>query len=130
MNSFFSIGETFINWYYNTLNSKPEEIKRVYSESSVVTFDGKKFQGKNENGNVKIVDFLNTDDMKKAKYMVVHFAVQPSMSSCLMILVQGIVVPDESKPKVDFSFEDTFFVNVSEERTSFMILNHIHTLSD
>ena len=130
MENFFSTGQSFVNWYYNTLNSKPEEIKRVYCESSVVSFNGKNFQGKNENGNLKIVDFLNSEEMKKSKYMVIHFAAQPSISNCILILVHGIVIPDESKPKIDFSFEDAFFVNVSEEKEYYMILNHVHALSD
>ena len=130
MEAFFNTGETFLGWYIHSLNSNPEDLYRVYNEYSIVSFDGKEFQGIDEDGKLKIIKYLCSKEMKKAKYMIVHFSVQPSVCNCILICAQGIVIPDDSKPKEDKSFDMAFYVNISQSKNVFTVINQIYAISE
>ena len=130
MDQFYSTGESFANWFYNTLNTNPSKVETIFNEYSVATIEGKEFQGKDENGKIKIMNYLTSEEAKKSRYMIVHFTVQPSIENCLLILVHGIVVPDYSKPTEDKSFDAAFFVHLGQKNHSFQLINYVYSISE
>ena len=130
MQSYFKKGQNFAQWFIQSLNSDPKLLKKVLNKYSVISYNGKDFQGYNENKELKFIEFLLSDEMKKAKYMGVHVDVQPSLQNCILIALQGIVVPDESKPNEDKSFDSTLFIHLNVKNDSITLLNFVFLMSE
>lgn len=130
MEEFWSKGQSFITWYFNKLNTTPNELEAVYNNDTLVQFNGKTFQGRNEKGKLKILEYLTSPEMLKAKYKIVDYTVQPSIENCILIMVQGYVIPDCDNPKFDQSFDSAFFVHLVSINNSFVILNQVYAISE
>lgn len=130
MAQFWKKGASFINWYFNKLNTDPEDLEIVYNNDSIVQFNKQTFQGRNEEGKLKIIEYLSSPDMKKAKYKIVDYTTQPSIENCIFIMVQGYVIPDEAHPEVDQSFDFSIFVHLAKQDNAFLVLNQFYAISE
>ena len=97
--SFEDIGKAFVGHYYNLFDAnKRSELGALYQETSMLTFEGEKFQGRD-----KIVGKLTTLNFQTVKHQLTTVDAQPTTGSGIIVFVSGNLAVDGADTPLKFS---------------------------
>mmetsp|Transcript_14073 Transcript_14073/g.21342 ORF Transcript_14073/g.21342 Transcript_14073/m.21342 type:complete len:186 (+) Transcript_14073:3-560(+) len=94
------IAQAFVNFYYQTFDTNRGNLASLYTESSMLTFEGTPFQGA-----MAIKDKLTSLPFQQVAHKVVTLDVQPLPGNPqgIIVLVCGDLVVDGDKKSLKFS---------------------------
>ncbi|KAM4550040.1 nuclear transport factor 2 [Fundulus heteroclitus] len=88
------IGEGFVQEYYNQFdNTNRMGLANLYSPNACLTWEGSPFQGREAIAN-KLVSL----PFKRIKHIITEQDSQPTIDSCILIMVFGQLQADEDPP--------------------------------
>ncbi|XP_005797441.1 nuclear transport factor 2-like [Xiphophorus maculatus] len=88
------IGESFVQEYYNQFdNTNRMALANLYSPSACLTWEGSPFQGREAIAN-KLVNL----PFKQIKHVITEQDSQPTIDSCILIMVFGQLKADDDPP--------------------------------
>ena len=82
-------GQEFIHWYYTNFNENKEEIRNVYDESTLITFQDNQITGINRKGELNIMEKILSPSLIEMTKKPITITAQPSISGTVLICVQG-----------------------------------------
>jgi len=116
------VAKAFVSYYYNTFDSDRSQLRALYKEVSMFTFEGVQAIGVEP-----ICTKITTLPFQRVIHKVATIDAQPSNPNmgCVTILVTGqLLIDEESNPQF---FSELF--QLVQEGTSFWIYNDIFRLN-
>ena len=96
---FDSIGRQFVQHYYNTFDANRSTLGPLYSEQSLLTFEGEQFQGAQS-----IVSKLVGLPFQKIKHELVRADCQPNpQNNGVVVFVVGKLFVDDNQAQLMFA---------------------------
>jgi len=92
-----AVGTEFVKFYYQSFDSNRASLDALYTDSSLLTFEGAQISGKQA-----IMEKLVGLPMQKVAHQVETMDVQPSPSG-LLVYVTGALMVDDSPAPMKFS---------------------------
>jgi len=122
--SFQELADAFVNWYYDKLNNKRDELELVYNNESLVTFQDIQIYGQNARGQLNIIERLLSEGLKEMTKKPLHVTAQPCVGNTVLICVQGSMrmSPEEVE---ELSFFENFVIGKDNESGGFFICNQV-----
>eukprot|EP00440_Ansanella_granifera_P068347 gb/GFBE01074149.1/.p1 GENE.gb/GFBE01074149.1/~~gb/GFBE01074149.1/.p1 ORF type:complete len:123 (+),score=35.63 gb/GFBE01074149.1/:1-369(+) len=96
--AFQQIGEQFCQHYYQTFDSNRAGLMPLYSDQSMLTFEGEQFQGAQN-----ITQKLASLPFTKVQHQIVKCDCQPSMNDGVLIFVTGNLLVDDNQNPLKFA---------------------------
>mmetsp|Transcript_55614 Transcript_55614/g.161119 ORF Transcript_55614/g.161119 Transcript_55614/m.161119 type:complete len:124 (+) Transcript_55614:99-470(+) len=97
--AFQQVGEQFVQHYYQTFDSNRAGLASLYSEASMLTFEGEQFQGA-QNITQKLVSL----PFQKVRHQVVKCDCHPNPSeNGVIIFVTGNLLVDDNQNPLKFA---------------------------
>lgn len=120
MNPMFEkIGQEFAKTYYGLFDSNRAALATLYTDLSMLTFEGDQFQGAQA-----IVKKITELPFKVVQHIITTVDCQPSRDNGVLVFVVGQLKTDNDPPH---SFSQTF--QLFEKDTSYFVLNDMFRLS-
>ena len=102
------IGESFVLEYYNQFdNTNRMDLGNLYSNCALLTWEGTHFHGKEA-----IAGKLTNLPFKRIKHIITEQDCQPTVDSCILIMVFGQLQVDDDPP---MAFHEVFMLK-SQDR--------------
>ncbi|PXF47777.1 Nuclear transport factor 2 [Gracilariopsis chorda] len=117
------IGTAFVNYYYSIFDSNRENLRPLYKDQSVLTFEGQKCMGADE-----IMNKLTSLGLKQVKHKIITMDVQPTLAvqpNGILVSVSGNLVLDNEQNPVKFA--QCFYL--LPEGSNFWVQNDIFRLN-
>ena len=118
------IGQAFVEHYYSTFDEDRSELGPLYTNESMLSFEGDGIMGAND-----IVQYLVELKFETVKHVVNTMDVQPSASGGLIVFVSGNLYVDhhlEEEPK-PINFAQVF--QLMEAGDTFVVANDLFRLN-
>eukprot|EP01129_Flabellula_baltica_P015085 TRINITY_DN7457_c0_g1_i1.p1 TRINITY_DN7457_c0_g1~~TRINITY_DN7457_c0_g1_i1.p1 ORF type:complete len:137 (-),score=29.14 TRINITY_DN7457_c0_g1_i1:47-403(-) len=112
MSDFASIGQQFVNHYYNVFDSNREGLRGLYSDNSMLTFEGDQIGGSSG-----IMEKLT--GLPACQHRIVNIDCQPCPADGVLVFVSGDLLVDENPLK----FSQVF--NLQPANGSYYVLNDL-----
>lgn len=116
---FEKIGREFAKTYYGLFDSNRAALANLYTDLSMLTFEGDQFQGAQA-----IVKKITELPFKVVQHIITTVDCQPSRDNGVLVFVVGQLKTDNDPPH---SFSQTF--QLFEKDTSYFVLNDMFRLS-
>ncbi|CAD7967650.1 unnamed protein product [Amoebophrya sp. A25] len=118
---FAQIGEQFVQHFYNTFDTNRMGLTQLYTNDSMLTFEGEAFQGQQ-----KIMEKLNNLKFSKIAHKLTKVDCQPNpFNNGVMIFVTGDLKVDEDDNVLKFA--EVF--HLVPHGGSFIIINDMFRLN-
>ncbi|PPQ67657.1 hypothetical protein CVT25_012685 [Psilocybe cyanescens] len=117
-----TIAKQFVDYYYKTFSEGRANLKALYRDNSMLTFEGIPIQGA-----VAIIEKLEALPFAKVQHKVTTLDAQPSSPavSSLIVSVTGLLLVDDSENPLNFS--QVF--QLIPEGTTYYVFNDIFRLN-
>ncbi|EFJ44675.1 hypothetical protein VOLCADRAFT_76233 [Volvox carteri f. nagariensis] len=116
-----AVGNAFLDYFYNLFATNRAALASLYQDSSLLTFEGAKFQGQQN-----IINKLTTMPFQKVAVQRDTVDIQPSISGGILIFVTGKLMPEgESIP---LKFSQAFHL-MPTPASSFVVTNDMFRLN-
>ncbi|RHZ49164.1 hypothetical protein Glove_529g32 [Diversispora epigaea] len=110
----------FINYYYSVFCSDRNNLRPLYREQSMLTFEGAPHQGVNN-----IIEKMTSLPFQRVAHRIASLDAQPSISNGIFVVVTGeLLVDDEQNPQ---RFTQAF--QLIPEGSTYWVLNDIFRLN-
>jgi len=97
--NFQGIGQDFVKHYYQTFDTNRPNLAALYSNDSMLTFEGQQFQGAQA-----IMTQLTSLPFKKVQHQVVKCDCQPNPSNGgVIVFVTGQLIVDDENQALQFA---------------------------
>lgn len=96
--AFQQIGEQFCQHYYQTFDSNRAGLHPLYSQQSMLTFEGDQFQGADA-----IVQKIMSLPFQKVQHQIVKCDCQPSVNEGIVIFITGNLLVDDNANPLKFA---------------------------
>eukprot|EP00347_Sterkiella_histriomuscorum_P015825 403355544 len=96
MADFMQIGEQFVSHYYNVFDNSRPGLKELYTNDSMLTFEGEQFQGA-----AAILEKFNS--FGTIKHQIKSFDAQPSVNNGILCFASGDLFIDGGENPVKFA---------------------------
>ena len=96
--AFQQIGEQFCQHYYQTFDSNRAGLHPLYSQQSMLTFEGDQFQGADA-----IVQKIMSLPFTKVQHQIVKCDCQPSVNDGIVIFITGNLLVDDNANPLKFA---------------------------
>eukprot|EP01084_Bolivina_argentea_P072512 131662_1 len=117
------IGRAFVKHYYEQFDSNRKNLANLFTNKSMMTYEGKGFQGQNN-----IMQRLTSLGFNKIKHEPKTMDCQPSGANGILVIVTGDVYVDDSKNPIKFS--ETFQLMPTDQSCrQFWIHNDVFRLN-
>ncbi|KDR81855.1 hypothetical protein GALMADRAFT_240106 [Galerina marginata CBS 339.88] len=95
-----AVAKQFVDFYYQTFAADRKNLKALYREHSMLTFEGTPIQG-----NTAITEKLESLPFAKVQHKVTTLDAQPSSPNVASVLVSvtGLLLVDDSENPLNFS---------------------------
>jgi hypothetical protein len=93
---FIAIGQQFVQHYYNVFDTNRPNLKELYTEESMLTFEGEQFKGV-----AGILDKFNS--FGTIQHVIKSFDAQPSVNNGILCFISGDLHIDGSENPVKFA---------------------------
>jgi len=95
-----AIAKQFVDFYYQTFAADRKNLKALYRDDSMLTFEGSPIQG-----TVAILEKLESLPFQKVQHKVTTLDAQPSSPTAANVLVSvtGVLLVDDSENPLNFS---------------------------
>lgn len=104
MADFNSIGVQFVEYYYNLFQTNRTELHTLFTENSMLSFEGEHFKG-----TVAIIQKFQSLGLKSIAHQIITHDVQPSSSpGGIIVFVTGLLTMDQDAP---LKFTQVFHLN-------------------
>ena len=94
------IAKVFVDFYYSNFDADRNNLRNVYKDISMLTFEGQQIQGVNG-----IIEKLNSLGFKRIEHKIQTIDAQPSHPSAgsLIVSVTGLLLTDDEQNPQRFS---------------------------
>ena len=117
--AFEELGKAFVSHYYTTMAGNREKLSELYSDTSMMTFEGVPCQGK-----ANICEKLSSLSFKTIQHNITSLDCQPVLGLTsgdgVLVMVMGQLKTDDDPPH---SFAQSFVLQKSA--TNFYIANEV-----
>ncbi|CAG8642346.1 7535_t:CDS:2 [Dentiscutata erythropus] len=113
------IATEFTNYYYNLFCTAREQLKPLYRDQSMLTFEGQPFQGANN-----IIEKLTSLPFQRVQHKVDTVDAQPNFNGGIFVCVTGALQSDNDQPQ-----RFAQFFQLIPDGTSYYVLNDIFRLN-
>ena len=118
MSDFTEIGTQFVNHFYQTFNSGKETLMALFSDQSMLTFEGEQFMGQQA-----IYDKISS--FGKLTHSDLTLDIQPSANNGIVVFVSGSLQIDENPAMM---FTEVFHLQQGGAQ-GYFVLNDIFRLN-
>mmetsp|Transcript_46206 Transcript_46206/g.81291 ORF Transcript_46206/g.81291 Transcript_46206/m.81291 type:complete len:125 (-) Transcript_46206:96-470(-) len=119
--NFLEVGQQFAQHYYSTFASNRAGLSALYSDQSMMTYEGNQFQGA-----AAITAHINGLPLKSVRYGKQTLDCQPSPPGGILVYVTGEMFVDDSPNPLKFA---QVFHLVQSASGNFFILNDMFRLN-
>ncbi|PNW80399.1 hypothetical protein CHLRE_07g316000v5 [Chlamydomonas reinhardtii] len=116
-----AVGRAFLDYFYGLFSTNRAGLASLYQESSLLTFEGNKFQGQQA-----IIQKLTTMPFSNVAVQRDTIDIQPSISGGILIFVTGKLMPEGENMPLKFS--QTFHL-MPTPNNSFVVTNDMFRLN-
>ncbi|CAN8067523.1 unnamed protein product [Agarophyton chilense] len=120
------IGKAFVNHYYNIFDTNRENLRSLYKDPSILTFEGEMCLGPDN-----IIQKLTNLPLQKVRHQIVSMDCQPTSAvqpNGILISVSGNLVLDNEQIPVKFA-QCFYLLPVPGESQSFWVSNDVFRLN-
>ncbi|GIQ82639.1 hypothetical protein KIPB_003808 [Kipferlia bialata] len=120
-NQFDQVAQGFVQYYYACFDDvqKRGELRNVYTEMSLLTFQGRRYQGV-----TNIMEKLGALGFQTVAHRVNSIEAQPTFNNSVLVQVAGEMVTDGETDK-PVQFCETFTLTKVAGQESYFVLNDI-----
>jgi len=117
------IAKQFVQHYYTNFESNRTKLATLYQDHSMLTFEGDKFQGRNN-----IMKKLTNLNIQSIKHQVTSFDVQPTVGNGLIVFVCGNLAVDQNQNALKFA--EVFTLQpIPNQPGGYYVLNDVFRLN-
>ena len=118
MSDFQEVGTQFVNHYYSTFNQPKENLMNLFTDQSMLTFEGEQFMGQQS-------IYGKLGSFGKVSHKINTLDIQPSANNGIIAFVCGELTIDDGNPLM---FTEVFNLNVGGTQ-GYFILNNVFRLN-
>ncbi|GBB87203.1 hypothetical protein RclHR1_13640007 [Rhizophagus clarus] len=115
-----TLANQFVQYYYNLFQTNRADLKPLYRDNSMLTFEGAQFQGVNA-----IIEKLTTLPFQQVAHRIATFDAQPSINNGIIVMVTGELLIDQETNAQRFS--QTF--QLIPDSGTYWVLNDVFRLN-
>ncbi len=123
MSDFVAIAKSFSDFYYATFDRNRAELRALYKDVSMLTFENTQFQGQNA-----IIEKLTSLPFQRVQHRITTVDAQPAnpqVGSILVMITGQLLVDDEQNPQ---NFSQSFQL-IPDGPGNYFVFNDIFRLN-
>jgi len=120
MSDLNTLANQFVQYYYNVFQTDRSNLKPLYREDSMLTFEGAPFKGVND-----IIGKLTSLPFQQVAHRIATLDAQPSINNGIIVMVTGELLIDQETNATRFS--QAF--QLIPEGTTYWVLNDVFRLN-
>jgi hypothetical protein len=93
-----ALASQFVQYYYNVFQSDRSNLKPLYRDDSMLTFEGSPFKGVND-----IIGKLTSLPFQQVAHRIATLDAQPSINNGIIVMVTGELLIDQETNATRFS---------------------------